>query len=83
MSTERERAILKLATKHTTSKAVRAWLLWDENGFWENGVRAYIERAARERPELSEQEVNEGIAGIVALEAMEATIRDAKKRGAA
>lgn len=76
----RAREIVKLAAKgrHSASQ----WLKLDERGTWEQMARTYLEDFGdkmRARG-ASEKDVDEGIALMLRLAAIEALLRDAKRR---
>lgn len=78
----RIRRIIKLAAKEAPS--ARSWLINDEFGGWERRVGEYLDRAA-ENPAaktMTEEAIDEEIATMIALLALEALLRDATKREA-
>ena len=74
--------ILKLAAGESKSKAVKAFLLDGYSiKFWMKRIRKLMDMAAK-HPKFeaaSDELVNKEIATVIALEAMEAVLRDAKR----
>lgn len=76
----RARRIVKLAASRTV--CAREWLTRDERGTWEKAAIELWEKTAPARAEmkLSDERSESEIADHLALLALEAMLRDAKKR---
>lgn len=81
--TERARKIVKLAAKKTKIKSVKHWLEFDERGVWEKEARHLIEKTSEKAKTAgwNDEAVDDQIADYLVFLALEATLKDAKKRG--
>jgi hypothetical protein len=75
--TNRSRQIVELAAKQTKDSFARSWLLADERGTFEKAASRYLEQTTDKARELklSIDKVNEEIATILALSAIEAQLK--------
>jgi hypothetical protein len=79
---QRARSIVKLAAKETSIKMVKGWLTQDEKGTWEKLAMDLLDRTKdrAEKLNMGDREVNDQIATMVALQAVEAVKRSAKRK---
>lgn len=77
----RSRQIVELAAEQTKDPYARSWLLADERGTFEKAASRYLEQTADKAKELklSADKVNEEIAIILALSAVEAQLKKKRK----
>lgn len=80
----RARAIVSLAASKIEDPNTSEWLRTDREGTWEKSARDYLEstRVAAEAAHLSEEQVNNEIAGRLAYLALSAQISHLKKKKA-
>jgi len=78
----RAREIVRLAAEQVKDPSTRYWLLADERGTFEKAARKYLEETADKARALgmSNAKVNEEIAVMLALSAVEAFLKRARKR---
>ena len=77
----RAREIVRLAAEQVKDPSTRFWLLADERGTFEKAARKYLEETADKARALgmSNDKVNEEIAVMLALSAVEAFLKRARK----
>lgn len=77
----RARQIVELAAQQTKDPFARSWLLADERGSFSKLAARYLEQTAGKAEELkmSADKVNEEIAIILALSAVEAQLKKKRK----
>jgi hypothetical protein len=73
----RIRNILKAASKLTSDPTVVSWLVCDEQGTWERMVEGFLNSPLNSTP--TKEEVDDAITSYIALQAMDAVIRNRKK----
>lgn len=73
------RNILKAASKLTSDTMVKSWLVCDEQGTWERMVEGLLNSPLNGTP--TKEEVDDAISSYIALQAMDAAIRNRKKKG--
>ena len=80
---DRARRIVRLAAKQVKNPSTKSWLLADERGTWEKAARDYLEKTADKASslEMSEDKVDEEIAVVLGLQALQASLEHAKKHG--
>lgn len=78
----RAREIVRLAAEQVKDPSTRYWLLADERGTFEKAARKYLEEAADKARSsgMSNAKVNEEIAVMLALSAVEAFLKRARGR---
>jgi len=78
----RARSILGLAAKETSIKMVKSWLTQDEKGTWEKMVLDLLDRVEdkAKKLNLSDRDVNDQIATMVALRALDSVGGAMKRR---
>jgi len=71
-----------MAKKRLGETNVHSWLLNDEKGTWDKDIDRYLHETQEkaERLHMTEQKVDEEIAGHVLLLAMQAALAEMKKR---
>ena len=77
----RAREIVRLAAEQVKDPSTRYWLLADERGTFEKAARKYLEETADKARALrmTNEKVNEEIAVMLALSAIEAFLKRARK----
>ena len=77
----RAREIVRLAAEQVKDPSTRFWLLADERGTFEKAARKYLEETADKARALGmpNEKVNEEIAVMLALSAVEAFLKRARK----
>lgn len=80
---DRARRIVRLAAKQVKNPSTKSRLLADERGTWEKAARDYLEKTADKARSLgmSEDKVDEEIAVVLGLQALQASLEYAKKHG--
>lgn len=77
----RAREIVRLAAEQVKDPSTRYWLLADERGTFEKAARQYLEQTADRAKELRlpNEKVNEEIATMIALSALEAFLKKQRR----
>lgn len=87
----RARAIVQRAAALVSDDipSVKTWLAWDERGSWERTALEYLTKlhdpaiaAKLEARPMTDDEIDDEIAGALKLLALKASVADARKRAA-
>jgi len=84
MDFDRPRRIVKLAASRVRASQAKSWLKNDEEGTWERRAKELLARApaliAEKNLQMSEEDVDDEIASILQISALEALLARAKKQ---
>ena len=80
---DRARKIVRMAADQVKNPSTKSWLLADERGTWEKAALDYLQKTADKARELgmSEKKVDEEIAIVLGLQALQASLEHTKKHG--
>lgn len=82
----RPRTIVKLAASRVRNPSTKSWLKNDEEGTWEKTAERYLERVPAlleaKKLKLTDDQINDEVATMLTVSALEASLAHARKRKA-